>query len=235
MWPTSIDQDSREIIVRNIWVYVSVVLLVVAGSLATGCLDFPSEPVFPTWDVDVSVALTNSSHSIRGMVLELTGLPPEILDTLDIGGWSGDYHRTVPIGDSSAGGLDGDHFSSEFLADVRSALLYVEGANASPVGLGVFVELLDSLDRTVFTLPDEGGMIGLPPAPVDATGKTGPATRSTSTLTFDQSTVSGLGRISHLRYTIHIEVPEGVSFRSIATSDTVGVRAWGTFRTTVNR
>jgi len=99
----------------------------------------------------------------------------------------------------------------------------------------VSVTLLDDSLQSLLTLPSDTTSLYLPGAPIDATGKTGQATKALSVVNLEQSNVVKLDRAGFLLYTIELSFPDGVVFSNIVSADSVNIKAWGTFRAQVNR
>ena len=195
----------------------------------SGCLEFPHEPVTPSWDVQVSAALSKTTHSIRDLVSELALLPPEVLDTLDLTRITIRYQENVVLGDTSGDGLDDSGLNSDFFRSISHARIFVEALNGTPVAMEVSLDILDRDGLVLLELPGTDSLMHLTPAPLDATGKVGPATNATSSLDVDEGLSALFDNAETLSYTIDIFFPENVTVEHVLGSDSLSIRTWGTF------
>jgi hypothetical protein len=210
----------------------AVVLLVLAAG--GGCLEFPGDFVPPTWDVDISLPLSHTSHSILDLVGDIALLPPEVLDTLDLSKTGGvTYQQTVVLGDTTGDGTDDSDLSENFFHGVSQGTLYVDVENGTPANMEVSVTLLDGSLGSLLTLPTDTTAIFLPAASFDASGKTGPATHALSVVELDAANVQLLSQAEFLCYTIQLSFPAAVRFSNIVNSDSMTIKSWGSFRTRV--
>jgi hypothetical protein len=206
-----------------------VVLLLLIQLPFSGCLELPHEPVAPTWDVQVSAALSKTSHSIRDLVSDLAMLPPEVLDTLDLTLITIQYRENVAIGDTSGDGLDDSGLNSEFFRSISHARVFVEAANGTPTAMEVSLEILDSIGQVLLELPGTDSLMYLTPAPLDVTGKVVAPTITTADLEVEDGLSALFENAQWLSYTIDIHFPANVTVDHILSSDSLAIRTWGTF------
>jgi hypothetical protein len=204
------------------------------GIVLAGCLELPGEPVAPSWDIQVSVALAKTSHSIRELVSDLASLPPEVLDTLDLTQVTVRYEGEVTFGDTSGDGVDDTGLSGEFFRSIKSGRIFIEAVNGTPVALELSMTIRDENGGGLMVLPGADSLLYLPPAPLDNTGKVGPATNAMSTLEVDEGFIPVLESGENLTYTIDINFPPEVGIDHVLTSDSLEIRTWGTFTTRVD-
>ena len=209
------------------------VCYVLLGIMLAGCIELPGEPVAPSWDIQVSVALAKTSHSIRELVADLASLPPEVLDTLDLTRITIRYEDDVNLGDTTGDGKSDNGLTNGFFQSVTDGRLFVEAINGTPVALEVAMEIRDQQGETLMFLPGVDSLLHLPPAPLDNTGKIGAPTSAMSTMD-----VGNMGLVfddgESLTYTIDIIFPAGVTLDHVLTSDSLQIRTWGTFTSRVD-
>lgn len=210
-------------------VYRFLLLSIVAGLAFTGCLDFPGEPVAPSWDVQVSAALARTSHSIRELVSDIASLPPEVLDTLDLSRITIRYENNVVLGDTTGDGIDDSGLTGEFFRSVSQARLFVEAVNGTPVALDISLRILAEDGHVLLVLPGVDSLLQLAAAPLDATGKVGTPTNAMAVVDMDDGLAAVLENGRSLSYTIDMTFPQNVTIDHVLTSDSLAIRTWGTF------
>jgi hypothetical protein len=157
-----------------------------------------------------------------------------VLDTLYLPNVVLHYEETLVLGDTTGDGISDSKVTREFFQNVISATIFVETTNGTPVGLDVSVALLDVNERQILAFPSGGQTVFVPGAPLDVTGKVGPAIVETSAFELISEQVDGMEGAELLRYSMDITFPEGVTVPNVLTGDSLNIRAWGTFITRVN-
>jgi len=194
-------------------------------TLLAGCVDIPLDPVPPSWDVQVSVGLTQTTRTVRELVGDLALLPPEVLDTLDLSQITIHYEEDLRIADSPGQvGLTPDFFSS-----VSQAEIFVEAENGTPVLMSLSMELLDSAGALLIRIPESGSDLAVPAAPLDATGKVGSPTVSGTELALGDEAGTVFSNAARLTYSINLSFPPGVNASHVLGSDSLAITAWGSF------
>ena len=199
-----------------------------------GCIELPHEPVAPSWDVQVSAALSTTTHSIRELVDEISSLPPEVLDTLDLTQITIRYQESVVLGDTTGDGQDDSGLDGGFFSSISQATIFVEAANGTPAGMELSLDILDGDGQVLLELPGIDSLMYLVPAPLDATGKVGSPTNTLATIEIEQGIQELFENAETLSYTIDITFPPNVTAEHVLASDSLMIRTWGTFLSTVD-
>ena len=204
-------------------------LCLIAGLSSIGCIEFPGEPVMPTWDVQVSAALAKTSHSIRDLVSDIASLPPEVLDTLDLSRMTVRYENNVIMGDTTGDGKNDSGLTGDFFKTVTQAHIFVEAVNGTPAALDLSLSILDQDGVTLLVIPALDSPLHLTPAPLDQTGKVGAPTTARATVNVDDGLASVFETGKSLTYAIDITFPENVRMTHVLSSDSLFIQTWGTF------
>ena len=199
-----------------------------------GCIELPHEPVAPSWDVQVSAALSTTTHSIRELVDEISSLPPEVLDTLDLTQITIRYQESVVLGDTTGDGQDDSGLDGGFFSSISQATIFVEAANGTPAAMELSLDILDGDGQVLLELPGIDSLMYLVPAPLDATGKVGSPTNTLATIEIEQGIQELFENAETLSYTIDITFPPNVTAEHVLASDSLMIRTWGTFLSTVD-
>jgi len=146
---------------------------------------------------------------------------------MNLGITSGTYADTMSF-DGGSGGRDG-------LKDVNGGTVFVQVENALPVDLTLTLALLDSAQRQVLALPQNGVPIHIAAAQVDAQGQVTVHAQSSITINLSQTEVQQFIPACRVGYSIGLATTQGAATVTFHTSDFVHVKAWSEFGYRVNK
>jgi hypothetical protein len=148
---------------------------------------------------------------------------------------SGTYGDTLVIGDSTGDGRKDFDLNKDRINDVNSGSLYIEIENGMPLQVGVQMRLLDSLQRSLLLVPQNGSTVGTAAASVDPQGNVTVPAHTTSSFSLDQSEVRQFNPTEFVTYAVSLTTTPGSPAVRFRTTDYLRVRIWSRLSYRVNR
>jgi hypothetical protein len=190
------------------------------------CIPQPSEPVAPTWDVNVTVPVFKRSYTIQDILGGATQAKVPVTNAA--------VCDTAQIGDTVGTGSGNKRIDPETMNSVNFGRVHVEIVNGFPMHITMKTGLLDRWGRFLLALPkSDGDSLRVEAATVLGGGVEEPVV-SSSIIELVGADLDKFNPAEMVRYFITLSTPTGQPV-TVDNGDTLHVRMWAEFSYQVNQ
>jgi hypothetical protein len=188
--------------------------------MAFACIPQPSEPVAPTWDVNVTIPVFKRSYTIQDILGGATQAKVPVTNVA--------VCDTAQIGDTAGTGSGNKRIDPETINSVNFGRVHVEIVNGFPMQITMKTGLLDRWGGFLLAIPKaDGDSLRVEPATVLGGGVEEPVA-SSSTIELTGADIEKFNPAELVRYVITLATPTGQPV-TVDNGDTLHVRMWAEF------